>query len=48
MQNCIKPGVKLIDMCEQLEEIARTLVEANGLEAGRWREGWVGEWVGGF
>lgn len=34
MQNWIKPGVKLIDMCEHLEEIVRTLVQANGLEAG--------------
>ena len=34
MQRIIKPGIKLIDMCEQLEETARTLVEANGLTAG--------------
>ena len=34
MQRVIKPGIKLIDMCETLEETARTLVEANGLTAG--------------
>ena len=34
IQNWIKPGVKLIDMCEHLEETVRTLVEANKLEAG--------------
>ena len=34
MQRLIKPGIKLIDMCETLEETARTLVEANGLTAG--------------
>lgn len=35
MQRMIKPGIKLFDMCEKLEETARTLVEANGLTAGR-------------
>ena len=34
MQGIIKPGIKLFDMCETLEETARTLVEANGLTAG--------------
>lgn len=34
MQNWIKPGVKLIDMCEHLEAIVRTLVEEDGLNAG--------------
>ena len=34
MQRVIKPGIKLIDMCETLEETARTLVEANGLTSG--------------
>jgi len=29
-----KPGVLLIDMCEQLENTVRNLIEANGLEAG--------------
>ncbi|KDD76864.1 M24 metallopeptidase [Helicosporidium sp. ATCC 50920] len=29
-----KPGVKLIDMCEQLEDANRRLVEARGLDAG--------------
>uniref|UniRef100_A0A7S0BE05 Methionine aminopeptidase 2 n=1 Tax=Rhodosorus marinus TaxID=101924 RepID=A0A7S0BE05_9RHOD len=30
----IKPGIKLIDMCELLENCNRTLVEAEGLKAG--------------
>ena len=34
IQRLIKPGIKLIDMCETLEETVRTLVEANGLTAG--------------
>ena len=34
MQRIIKPGIKLFDMCETLEETARSLVEANGLTAG--------------
>lgn len=34
MQRWIKPGVKLIEMCELLEDTARTLVEANGLRSG--------------
>lgn len=34
MQKVIKPGIKLIDMCEQLENHVRTLIEANGLEQG--------------
>ena len=29
-----KPGVLLIDMCEQLEDCVRKLIEENGLEAG--------------
>jgi methionyl aminopeptidase len=33
-QSFIKPGIKLIDMCEQLEECNRRLVQENGLEAG--------------
>ncbi len=35
MQNWIKPGVKLIDMCEHLEATVRTLIEEKGLEAGQ-------------
>ena len=34
MQSVIKPGVLLTDMCEQLENLNRTLVEENGLRAG--------------
>lgn len=29
-----KPGIKLIDMCETLEDRVRTLIEASGLDAG--------------
>ena len=31
-QSFIKPGVKLIDICEQLEECNRLLVKENGLQ----------------
>lgn len=31
-QSFIKPGIKLVDMCEQLEECNRRLVKENGLE----------------
>ncbi|KAK2077240.1 Methionine aminopeptidase 2B [Prototheca wickerhamii] len=34
VQRIAVPGVKLIDMCEQLEESVRTLIEADGLKAG--------------
>jgi len=34
VQTIAKPGVKLIDMCEKLEECSRKLIEENGLEAG--------------
>lgn len=34
MNTIIKPGIKLFDMCEQLEGYVRTLIEANGLEQG--------------
>lgn len=30
----IVPGITLIDMCEQIENMTRTLVVENGLEAG--------------
>ncbi len=33
-QSFIKPGIKLTDMCEQLEETNRRLVKENGLSAG--------------
>ncbi|KAG2451907.1 hypothetical protein HYH02_003682 [Chlamydomonas schloesseri] len=34
MKTIIKPGIKLFDMCEELESRVRTLIEANGLDAG--------------
>ena len=34
IQRWLRPGMKLIDVCEHLEDTARTLVEASGLEAG--------------
>ena len=34
IKKIIRPGIKLIDMCEQLENTARTLVGENGLESG--------------
>jgi len=30
-QGIIKPGIKLVDMCEQIEEMNRKLVKENGL-----------------
>jgi methionyl aminopeptidase len=33
-QTIIKPGIRLIDMCEQIENLNRKLVEENGLKAG--------------
>lgn len=33
-QSFIKPGIKLIDMCERLENCNRLLVQENGLERG--------------
>lgn len=33
-QSFIKPGIKLIDMCERLEELNRKLVQEKGLERG--------------
>lgn len=35
-QSFIKPGIKLVDMCEQIEECNRRLVKENGLEV-RWQ-----------
>ena len=29
-----KPGIKMTDMCECLEDSVRNLIEANGIEAG--------------
>ncbi|GIL96663.1 hypothetical protein Vretimale_2425 [Volvox reticuliferus] len=34
MMTVVKPGIRLFDMCEQLEDMVRTLIEANGLEQG--------------
>ena len=34
MQSYIKPGMKMIDICERLEDAARKLIKENGLEAG--------------
>lgn len=34
MHKFIKPGVKLIDICDTLEGIVRKLIEENGLQAG--------------
>jgi methionine aminopeptidase type II len=34
MRTIIKPGIKLIDMCETLENTARKLIKENGLQAG--------------
>lgn len=33
-QSYIRPGMKLIDICEKLEDMNRYLVQANGLKAG--------------
>ena len=33
-QSFIKPGIKLIDMCEEIENCNRRLVKENGLQAG--------------
>ena len=33
-QSFIQPGIKLIDMCERIEEMNRRLVKENGLQAG--------------
>jgi methionine aminopeptidase type II len=34
MRSYIKPGMKMIDICERLEDTARKLIKENGLEAG--------------
>jgi len=34
VQSKVKPGIKLIDMCEELENLNRKLVKEKGLEAG--------------
>ena len=33
-QSFIKPGIKLVDMCEQIEECNRRLVQEKGLQVG--------------
>jgi methionyl aminopeptidase len=34
IQSWIKPGIKLFDMCEKIEEMNRKLIKENGLQAG--------------
>lgn len=34
-QSIIKPGIKLIDMCNQIETMLNTLIKKNGIEAGQ-------------
>ena len=34
MRKIIKPGAKMIDLCETVEDSVRQLIQANGLEAG--------------
>ena len=34
IQSWVKPGMKMIDICEELERTARALINENGLEAG--------------
>lgn len=34
MQGYIKPGMKMIDICERLEDTSRKLIKENGLQAG--------------
>lgn len=34
MRKIVQPGIKLIDMCETLEDSVRNLIDARGLEAG--------------
>ncbi len=34
MRPLLKPGVRLFDFCEQLEDTSRKLINANGLQAG--------------
>ncbi|RWS10084.1 methionine aminopeptidase 2-like protein [Dinothrombium tinctorium] len=34
MQSVIKPGMTMVEICEQLEDIARKLIDENGLSAG--------------
>ena len=34
MQKIVKPGAKMIDLCETVENSVRQLIQANGLEAG--------------
>ena len=34
IQGWVKPGMKMIDICEELEKTARMLIAENGLEAG--------------
>ena len=34
-QGIIKPGIKLVDMCEQIEDMNRKLVKENGLNVSK-------------
>merc|ERR1712130_1085106 len=34
IQKWVKPGMKMIDICEELEKTARLMINENGLEAG--------------
>jgi hypothetical protein len=43
MRTVIKPGIKLIDMCETLENTVRRLIGESGLDAG---EPGVARWAG--
>ena len=48
MQSVIRPGMKMIDICETLEECSRRMIREQGLDAGEgleegggvWRRGW--------
>ena len=41
MQSVIRPGMRMIDICETLEECSRRMVREQGLDAGEWvGEGW--------
>ena len=34
IQSWVKPGMKMIDICEELERVGRLLIAEQGLEAG--------------
>lgn len=37
MQQYIKPGMTMIQICEELEKTSRALIAENGLQAGKLR-----------